>query len=101
MKSAHRYRQGVGIVEFDEVIDKWQSAGREPFVNFQSRRIAERVSLVGGAKTRLAEKPVAVIETSDGLVRNLKAEHHRIEPRAAIGDGVVEVNRVPIVVERE
>src|ERR1051325_1294149 len=55
-------REGIRVVQFDEIVWRKSLPRSLPFVDLQIRGIAERLRHIGHAKTRLAQNPLSVIE---------------------------------------
>src|SRR6266542_3304677 len=97
-QAAQHHHVGVRIVDFKPVLVRPGGVGGQPFVDFQSERIAEvgewsvrlKIERPGrGRKTVRGgndegERPAPVGNTADGKVRHLDAEEVRVHQRAPL-----------------
>src|SRR5436305_3107497 len=74
---------------------------RQPLVDSQSVRIAERQRNVGRAEGWFAKRPGAVRSAANREIHELQAERHRIEQRAAAAGFVGKINVIAAGLETE
>ena len=101
IQAAQRDGQRLGIVELDEVLRERIEPGGEPLIDLQIALAAEGLGGVGRAEGGLGELPLAAAEPADRKVGQLQAKGDRVEPCAAVGKAVEEVNPFAVLRQAE